>query len=82
MDGSALLALGILVEEAVKEELGKDGDLVFVEGEGGGDEVEMTVEQSRRHDQSTAKAPKNGSQSGGSRGKRKRRRIGETGLER
>lgn len=33
MDGTALIALGILVEEAVRESLGASGDMVFTEGE-------------------------------------------------
>ena len=33
MDETALLTLGILLEESAKESLGEDGDLVFVEGE-------------------------------------------------
>jgi len=33
MDGTALLAMGILVEELAKEALGDTGDLVLVEGE-------------------------------------------------
>ena len=33
MDETALLAMGILLEEAAKEILGDAGDLVFVEGE-------------------------------------------------
>lgn len=32
MDDTALLAFGILLEEAARESLGKDGDLVFTEG--------------------------------------------------
>jgi hypothetical protein len=32
MDETALLAFGILLEEAAREALGKDGDLVFTEG--------------------------------------------------
>lgn len=32
MDETALLAFGILLEEAARESLGKDGDLVFTEG--------------------------------------------------
>lgn len=32
MDGSALLAFGVLLEEAGKEALGRKGDLVFTEG--------------------------------------------------
>jgi hypothetical protein len=33
MDGTALLAMGILIEELAKEALGDTGDLVLVEGE-------------------------------------------------
>ena len=33
MDGTALLAMGILLEEAVKQSLGQAGDMVFVEDE-------------------------------------------------
>lgn len=33
MDETALLALGVLMEEASKEALGETGDLVFAEGE-------------------------------------------------
>jgi hypothetical protein len=33
MDETALLAMGILLEEAAKESLGETGDMVFVEGE-------------------------------------------------
>ena len=33
MDETALLAMGILLEEAVKHSLGENGHLVFVEGE-------------------------------------------------
>ena len=32
MDETALLAFGVLLEEAAREALGKDGDLVFTEG--------------------------------------------------
>lgn len=32
MDETALLAFGILLEEAARDSLGKDGDLVFTEG--------------------------------------------------
>jgi hypothetical protein len=34
MDETALLALGFLLEEAVREALGENGDMVFVEPEG------------------------------------------------
>ena len=33
LDETALLALGVLVEEQVREVLGREGDMVFVEGE-------------------------------------------------
>ena len=33
MDETALLAMGILIEEAAKESLGETGDLTFTEGE-------------------------------------------------
>ena len=33
MDGTALLAIGILLEEAMKESLGENGDMVFTEPE-------------------------------------------------
>lgn len=33
MDETALLAMGILLEEATREVLGETGDLVFTEGE-------------------------------------------------
>jgi hypothetical protein len=33
MDGTALLALGILLEEVAREQLGEDGDLALLEGE-------------------------------------------------
>lgn len=32
MDETALLAFGVLLEEAARESLGEDGDLVFTEG--------------------------------------------------
>lgn len=38
MDETALLAFGILLEEAARESLGKNGDLVFTEGLEAGDE--------------------------------------------
>jgi len=41
MDETALLALGILLEEAAEEVLGERGDMVFVEGE----ETEKTQER-------------------------------------
>lgn len=39
MDDTALLAFGILLEEAARESLGKDGDLVFTEGVDDEDDV-------------------------------------------
>jgi hypothetical protein len=37
MDETALLALGILMEEVCRETLGETGDMVFTEGEPKGD---------------------------------------------
>ncbi|KAK0741294.1 hypothetical protein B0T18DRAFT_432425 [Schizothecium vesticola] len=37
MDETALLAFGILLEEAARDALGREGDLVFTEGEGEAD---------------------------------------------
>ena len=80
MDGSALLALGILVEEAVREELGKDGDLVFVEGDGGEGDVAMMTKGSRLCDQSDADGLRKGSRAGHGWERRKRRKIGGMGF--
>ncbi|KUI59024.1 hypothetical protein VP1G_06284 [Cytospora mali] len=53
MDETALLAFGILLEEAAREALGRDGDLVFTEGIGD-DENESggkkTADARRLHD--------------------------------
>ncbi|KIW94438.1 uncharacterized protein Z519_04414 [Cladophialophora bantiana CBS 173.52] len=48
LDETALIAFGILLEEAVKEALGQNGDMVFVEPEGlehGLDETKLTKYQ-------------------------------------
>lgn len=48
LDETALVAVGILLEEAVKEALGQNGDMVFVEPEGlehGLDETKLTKYQ-------------------------------------
>ena len=37
MDGTALIALGVLLEEAAKHRLGEKGHLIFVEGDEGGE---------------------------------------------
>ncbi|KIX97843.1 uncharacterized protein Z520_06621 [Fonsecaea multimorphosa CBS 102226] len=60
LDETALIAFGILLEEAVKETLGQDGDMVFVEPEGlkhGLDETKLTKYQVKGRVK-TAKAPK------------------------
>ena len=51
LDGSALLALGVLMEEVVRGALGETGDLAFVEGEevgeaGGYDELDEQRQKS------------------------------------
>ena len=43
MDETALLAMGILLEETVKRSLGDTGDMVFVEGETEGDLASLGV---------------------------------------
>lgn len=43
MDETALLAFGMLLEEAARETLGKRGDLVFTEGLDDGDDAEEEV---------------------------------------
>ncbi|KAL2273414.1 hypothetical protein FJTKL_04542 [Diaporthe vaccinii] len=53
MDETALLAFGILFEEAARDSLGKDGDLVFTEGiqdddDGEDDREKQTATNSRR----------------------------------
>lgn len=45
MDETALLAFGILLEEAARASLGRDGDLVFTEGVSD-DEADGNAEQS------------------------------------
>jgi hypothetical protein len=53
MDETALLALGILMEEATREVLGQTGDLVFTEGqEAEGSNISSTVTSSRRRHRS------------------------------
>ncbi|KAL6250336.1 hypothetical protein RBB50_002638 [Rhinocladiella similis] len=50
LDETALIAIGVLLEEAVKEALGENGDMVFVEPEGlekGLEETKMTRHQIR-----------------------------------
>jgi hypothetical protein len=50
LDETALIAVGILLEEAVREAMGENGDMVFVEPEGlenGLDETKMTKYQVR-----------------------------------
>jgi hypothetical protein len=48
MDETALLALGILMEEATRDSLGQTGDLVFTEGEEvGASNMQSTVTSSR-----------------------------------
>ncbi|TQS32201.1 hypothetical protein Golomagni_07494 [Golovinomyces magnicellulatus] len=46
MDGTALLAFGVLLEEAGKEALGRKGDLVFTEGRQESSEDEAPVAES------------------------------------
>lgn len=51
MDETALLALGILLEEMAEHVLGDTGDLAFVEGE----QIEEEVGDDRSHDNAKGK---------------------------
>ena len=48
MDETALIAMGILLEEMAKESLGKTGDLVLVEGEAIGSEEDQSRPQTAK----------------------------------
>lgn len=48
MDETALIAMGILLEEMAKEALGETGDLVLVEGEGISDSERLPFMRHRR----------------------------------
>ncbi|KAF2810152.1 uncharacterized protein BDZ99DRAFT_520242 [Mytilinidion resinicola] len=54
MDETALLAMGVLIEETVRESIGETGDLVFVEGEvnDGPSAIETRVKTTPGHDRS------------------------------
>lgn len=49
MDETALIALGILLEESAREVLGETGDLAFVEGATEGEMKEMTAGSANRN---------------------------------
>lgn len=56
MDETAILAFGILLEEAARESLGKDGDLVFTEGiDDGGDGADDRGKQEASSSRKTQK---------------------------
>lgn len=56
MDETALLAFGILLEESVREALGEEGDMVFVEGEAQDlDEYEDAAGRSRSRSRSKSR---------------------------
>lgn len=61
MDETALLAFGILLEEAARESLGEDGDLVFTEGVGEADHEEQQGDKQRKK-QETSTIPQGSSQ--------------------
>lgn len=72
MDGSALLALGILLEEAAEDVLGATGDMVFIEGEKEDDRVvEDFPEGPSRVRETSAAARKSGDTRRGKRRKTK-----------
>lgn len=65
MDETALLAMGILIEELADEALGNTGDLVLVEGESA-DEEEMAVSDSTGTSQQQRRRRKRADTSGSS----------------
>ena len=73
MDETALLAMGILLEEAAKEILGESGDLVFVEG----DEVDSSEDYEIDRQDVRAKGENKSKRSIESR-RRKRRKLDNT----
>ncbi|KAI9835664.1 MAG: hypothetical protein M1837_003677 [Sclerophora amabilis] len=77
MDETALLALGILLEETVKETLGETGDLVFVEEEEQeqGNEVEVKVPGYRSRTQRSFTSDDESRQTSFRVGKGKRRKL-------
>ena len=90
LDETALLALGILMEETARETLGETGDLAFVEGEddeGKGAEEEVRVDESTSGEEegpessapvSEVDSEVNTSDEGGSDGEERRRKRRKT----
>lgn len=59
MDETALLALGVLMEELCRAQLGEEGDLVFTEGEiGDGGAVNGRERKAGRRTRSVSRAGK------------------------
>ncbi|KAJ5163235.1 uncharacterized protein N7500_005065 [Penicillium coprophilum] len=76
MDETALLAMGILIEEMVKEELGETGDLALVEGqELSEEEDDKTGLESDTTTRSTARAARRKRASSIARQRSKRRKL-------
>lgn len=75
MDETALLAMGILIEELATEELGDTGDLVLVEGQGlSEDEKDIDIE-SDTTTHSAARAPRRKRANSKGRKTSKRRKV-------
>lgn len=72
MDETALLALGILMEELCRETLGDNGDMVFTEAEAGDERLAHVDCGKTQH--SVINAPEAAARSGRTRS-RKRRRL-------
>jgi hypothetical protein len=60
MDETALIALGILMEETAREVLGETGDLAFLEGDEEGEEVASPVDEEQSAEMPHAEARREG----------------------
>jgi hypothetical protein len=77
LDETALLAMGLLLEEAARHSLGETGDMVFVEG--GGEELpDMSPIRRTRRKGSTATQSNVESETGGGQVRSKKRRRSST----
>ncbi|KZF24787.1 hypothetical protein L228DRAFT_245802 [Xylona heveae TC161] len=83
MDETALLAMGILLEEAAKASLGDAGDLVFVEGEEDADAMRRLQEEEEEKEEKKRRAEEEHATEeavahGSGKGNKKRKRTQET----
>ena len=85
MDETALLALGILLQETAREILGTSGDFAFVEVEeqdDGGKLGESNSQDHRANDQARSRGRSKENKSFEDKGKRKKRKLNAEGTER